>query len=290
MFRKKEPHNTGVDSETHFQDEKVMKAIEKAMLRHIHGQIGYGHVAFLKSKKLWRAVAAALLLGCSAGWLLMHNFYGPGKMLMVASQKAHITKITLPDGSAAWLNSGTVIQYPERFSRIREIRLINGEAFFEVKHDKQHPFIVRYGGLHTQVLGTSFNIKYYNTLNDVRVTVVDGLVAVGNPTKTVTLVHPDNEIIYDQRQHTYKSRTINAQKVAAWRNREMNLYDVPFEDLIISLENTYDVKVNYDHQKMAHTIVTIHFSGSDDLEQVLKIVKTIYGLPYAIKGREVRLY
>ncbi|QKJ31042.1 FecR domain-containing protein [Mucilaginibacter mali] len=289
MFRKKGPPHTIADTEAHFQDEKAMKTIEKDMLRNIHRQIGYGP-ALIRSKKFWYAAAASILMCCSAAWLLMNDFYGPGKMLTVSSRKGHITTVILPDGSSAWLNSGAVIQYPERFSDIREIQLINGEAFFDVKHDQQHPFIVRYGSLHTQVLGTAFNVKYYPKLTDVRVTVVNGLVAVGDNTKLFTMIHPDNEIIYDQHQHTYKLRTINAQKVAAWRNREMNLYDVPFEDMIVCLENAYNVKVDYDRKKMEHTIVTIHFSGADDMEQVLKIIKTIYSLHYNIKGKEVRLY
>ena len=52
-------------------------------------------------------------------------------------------QVTLPDGTTAYLNSGTLLVYPQKFTGdIRSVYLI-GEANFDVKKDKQHPFIVK---------------------------------------------------------------------------------------------------------------------------------------------------
>jgi len=288
MFRKTGPKRYDLDSDAHLHDEQAMAAIEQEMLSHIHEQIGYRpqHSSIIKIRY---AVAASVLLVCAVGWFFINSFYGSGKTLTASAPNGHMATVSLPDGSTVWLNSGSTISYPSKFLKQREVQLLNGEVFFQVKHDEQHPFIVHYGKLHTQVLGTSFNIKYYKKLNDVRVTVVSGLVAVGNKSKSFGLLHPNNELIYNQQQKNYNIRPVNAAKVAAWRNREINLYDVPFDDLMLNIENIYDVQLNYNHRQMKHVAVTIHFSSSDDMTQVLEIIKTIYRLNYHIKGKEVVL-
>ena len=67
-------------------------------------------------------------------------------------------QVTLPDGTTAYLNSGTLLVYPQKFTGdLRSVYLI-GEANFDVKKDKQHPFIVKTNHLKVKVLGTKFNV------------------------------------------------------------------------------------------------------------------------------------
>ncbi len=288
MFKKSGPRSWDGIGEDHLHDEKIMKAIEKSMLINIHKHID-GDRLFFKTSAFRYSIAAALLLFASVGLLLISRQPDSSKLLSITALKGRISIISLPDGSKIWLNSGSTISYPEKFASIREVRLVNGEAFFDIKHSKNHPFIVRYGNMHVQVLGTAFNVKYYTKLNDVRVTVVRGLVEVGDKTRSFGMITPDKEIIYDQKKDTHSARQINSQKVAAWKAREVNLYDVPFEDLMLTLENVYGITVKYDHVKMKDVITTIHFLSTDDLKQVLEMIKTIHGLNYTIEGKEVSL-
>jgi ferric-dicitrate binding protein FerR (iron transport regulator) len=73
-------------------------------------------------------------------------------------------EISLPDSSKVWLNENSEIVYDEDFLKdsLRKITL-NGEAFFEVSHNRQKPFVVEGNGLITRVLGTSFDLKYTDT-------------------------------------------------------------------------------------------------------------------------------
>lgn len=285
MLKRVKPDSAFVGEE-HLHDEQMMDAIEKDILKSIHRQI-WGRWYRLRSRTAY-AIAASLLLFCTAGYLFLH-FNSKAENIKITANSGHISLITLPDGSRVWLNSGSTLSYPAAFGKIRRVELVNGEAFFDIKHDVSHPFIVNYGNLHAQVLGTSFNIKYYKKLNDVRITVVTGLVEVGNQKQSFGLISPDKEIIYDQKTSHHNSRVINSHKVAAWKAKEVNLYDVPFEDLMLTIENVYSVKVKYDQETMKNVVTTIHFSSSDDLKQVLEIIKTIHGLNYTINGKEVDL-
>jgi transmembrane sensor len=288
MFKKSRPESWDGIGEDHLHDEKIMKGIEKSMLNNIHKHIKEDR-RFFKTRAFKYALAAALLLFTSIGLLFRARQPDDSKLLSITALKGRISIIALPDGSKIWLNSGSTLSYPEIFAKIREVRLINGEAFFDIKHDSGHPFIVRYGNMHVQVLGTAFNVKYYTKLNDVRVTVVRGLVEVGDKTRSFGMITPDKEIIYDQKKDTHSARQINSQKVSAWKAREVNLYDVPFEDLMLTLENVYGITVKFDRTKMKDVVTTIHFLSTDDLKQVLEIIKTIHGLNYTIEGKEVSL-
>ncbi|MES2276124.1 MAG: FecR family protein [Bacteroidota bacterium] len=288
MFKKKRPQSDRVPGEDHTHDEAAMAAIEKEMLENIHRQIFKPH-GFLRLPGISYAIAASILVCCTIAvlWLQLGN--SNEKLIYITAGKGKLSQISLPDGSRIWLNSGSTLAYPQKFGKIRSVELINGEAFFDIKHDKQHPFVVHYGDMHAQVLGTSFNIKYYKKLNDVRLTVVTGLVEVGNKKQSFGLISPDKEVIYDQATNYHHARVINSQKVAAWKAREVNLYDVPFEDLMLNIENIYDIRVNYNREAMKSIITTIHFSSSDELKQVLEVIKTIHGLNYTITGKEVTL-
>ena len=286
MFKKAKPNGVPIDGDDHLYDEDTMATIEKDMLKNIHRQIK-GVEYFLKHQTITYALAASVLLVCAAGFLFYNN--QPQKLITVTADRGHISIVSLPDGSKVWLNSGSTLTYPAVFDKIRSVELVNGEAFFDIRHNTKRPFVVHYGDLHAQVLGTSFNIKYYKKLNDVRITVVTGLVEVGNTQQSFGMISPDKEIIYNQKTSLHNARAINSHKVAAWKAREVNLYDVPFEDLILTIENVYSVKVKYDREKMENVITTIHFSSSDDIKEALEIIKTIHGLNYTISGKEVEL-
>ncbi len=59
---------------------------------------------------------------------------------------------------------------------VRHIDLIQGEAYFQVAHDKAHPFIVGAGSLHVTAVGTAFNVR--TAADRVVVAVEEGIVLV----------------------------------------------------------------------------------------------------------------
>jgi ferric-dicitrate binding protein FerR (iron transport regulator) len=70
-------------------------------------------------------------------------------------------KSELPDGTVIWQNSGSTIQYPRNFTRRNRQVILTGEAFFDVRTDKIHPFHVKTGELVVTVTGTRFNVSGY---------------------------------------------------------------------------------------------------------------------------------
>ncbi|WPU94351.1 FecR domain-containing protein [Mucilaginibacter sabulilitoris] len=288
MMEWRKPASGNKTGEDHLQDEEAMLAVEKEMLCNIHKEI-FGKWYFIKTTAAKYTMAASLLLMCCASFFYARFSKTDINRITVVVKKGNIKMVTLPDGSTVWLNSGSIIKFPEQFGKTREIQLINGEAYFDVKHDSHSPFIVHYGHLHARVLGTAFNIKSYKNIHDVRLTVTRGRVEVGNKAASFGVLTLDKEIIFDQKKGTHRIRTVDAEKIAAWRSNEINLYNVPFDELIMRLESIYGIHVNYDQTNTNHLTATIHFTGGNTLQYVLEIIKTIYHLNYDIKGKEVYL-
>jgi len=287
LWRKPDPDDRV--GEEHLRDEEAMRAVEKEMLYNIHKEI-FGRWHFIKTTTAKYTMAASLLLMCCSGLLYKKlSANDEASWVVVSTPKGNIKNIQLPDGSTVWLNSGSILKFPEHFGKTREIELLDGEAYFDVKHDDQSPFTVHYGHLHARVLGTAFNVKFYKSISDVRLSVTRGRVEVGNRSSSFGVITLGKEVIYDQKAGTHQVRAIDAEKVAAWKSNEINLYSIPFDELVMRLENIYNIQINYDHDKINRLTTTIHFSRDNTLQYVLDIIKTIHHLDYDIKGKEVYL-
>jgi len=90
------------------------------------------------------------------------------------------TRFSLPDGTSGYLNSGSTLNYPVNFKKNRNISL-TGEAFFQVKEDKQSPFTVKTPHLSILVTGTVFNVIAYPGETSEEVILQLGSLRVSNP-------------------------------------------------------------------------------------------------------------
>ena len=88
------------------------------------------------------------------------------------------SKITLSDGTQIWLNAGSTLKYPSKFSDKKREIFFEGEAFFDVSKDKNRPFIVRTSEINIRVLGTKFNVKSYPEDNIIEATLVSGSIEI----------------------------------------------------------------------------------------------------------------
>src|SRR5690606_7283691 len=97
---------------------------------------------------------------------------------IVSNARGEKSKVILPDGTVIDLNYESILKYPKKFNdTIRQVEL-TGEAFFDVYHIDNYPFIVKTGVLETQVYGTSFNINSFDENQKLEVSLVTGKVKV----------------------------------------------------------------------------------------------------------------
>jgi transmembrane sensor len=106
-------------------------------------------------------------------------------------------KITLPDGTRAWLNSESSIRYPTAFTGQERRVEVTGEAYFEIKENPHMPFTVEARGTSVQVLGTHFNVMAYGDEASVNTTLLEGKVRVLSAKGTAVLKPGEKAIVSD---------------------------------------------------------------------------------------------
>ncbi len=88
------------------------------------------------------------------------------------------TTVVLPDGTKVWVNAGSKLSYDNNFgNKLREVALL-GEAFFDVTHNAEKPFIIHTSKMDIKVLGTAFNVRCYPDENKMETSLLRGSIEV----------------------------------------------------------------------------------------------------------------
>lgn len=113
--------------------------------------------------------AAGAAVATTVGWRLFDNVdlyrTGVGERRVVA----------LRDGSSVTLNTASTVEVAYTEAE-RRVRLVRGEALFDVAHDAARPFLVDAGSARFRALGTAFNVRLRPDV--VELTVTEGVVGV----------------------------------------------------------------------------------------------------------------
>jgi len=201
-------------------------------------------------------------------------------------------KLTLSDGSTVVLNAGSKIRYPKTFNqKTRNVTLLNGEAFFDVKHDDEKPFVVETPGTQTQVLGTTFNVQAYQEFKEVKVTVVSGKVAVkeaGAGEQKPVLLLPDEQVIVNTATGYQAKKHVNANESTGWMQGKFIFRNETLINVALILQNSYNVKIEFNKETTKEIRFTANFSSTDSLEKILFAIAKANGLTYSIKDKIVR--
>ena len=121
----------------------------------------------------------------------------PVEQVELSTTYGLISKVTLPDGSEVWLNSGSSISYPKRFTKNKRSVQLTGEAYFKVTSDKSNRFdVVTSNGLQVSAYGTEFNVKAYEDEDKIEATLAKGHVEVSEIGQPVSrTLHPGEHVI-----------------------------------------------------------------------------------------------
>lgn len=158
--------------------------------------------------------------------------------------------VTLSDGTQVQLNGNSRIEYPVIFSRKQRNVKLSGEAFFEVKHDERHPFIVETFASKVEVLGTRFNVYADEASEYFSTALVDGKVKVTTNDETAeqVVLAPD-EMVKFVNNHLVVTK-VDAENLISWTEGYVNLADTDFASLMHRFENVYGVKIVIDRETM----------------------------------------
>jgi transmembrane sensor len=151
-------------------------------------------------------------------------------------------QVILPDGSRVWLNAMSSIKFPVSFSTLKERRIeLSGEAYFEVEHDKDHPFKVITAKQEVEDLGTQFDVNAYADEASTKTTLLKGSVEV-TAGDNVSLLKPGQQA---KVTNNITVAEVNTQAVIAWKNGYFMFDDDKLDDIMRLVSRWYNIKVIY---------------------------------------------
>lgn len=208
------------------------------------------------------------------------------------------TDVTLPDGSRIILNSGSKLTYPKNYamSDVREVWL-SGEAYFKIRHDKKHPFIIHTAGFNVRDIGTTFNVKAYPGETNVA-SLIEGAIEISfkNNTNKKILLKPHQKLILVNkpankadkaaihpiiRPDNYKILPLEVDEKnksefieTAWVDNQLIFKDEPFETLAKKMERRYNIQITFGDDRIKLSHLTGSFKNENIKQAFVELQQT----------------
>ncbi len=220
-------------------------------------------------------VAAVFLFLLTFTFIIRLNYSTPPAdppIQLISKQNSFGQKSTfiLPDSTIVTLNSGSNIHYPEKFSgKFRDVE-VDGEAYFDVAKDKDHPFRIKSKGINTIALGTSFNVRAFENESIISVSLNTGNVIVNYPLfqhKDSLILNPGEKIVYNPSLKKAEKLDFDRELELAWKDGILVFEQTNLQDFIRTIERWYGVNV----ELIGNTKLDICVKGRFDNE-TLKVV------------------
>ena len=205
-----------------------------------------GFTRWIKIAAMWIAV-----VGIAAS--LYTFLHGEPELLTLQSYNSVKTD-TLSDGSVITLNKNSIIRYPAKFTgNFRVIRLVSGEAFFSIAHDRSKPFVVYLNNAVVKVVGTSFNIK--NSKTKAEIIVETGIVEVIR-NKVVIRLRPAEKLAIDDASGSVLKGLSKDNFYNYYRTKEFVANKTPLWRIIEVLNEVYKVDIRIADKELANRTLT----------------------------------
>ena len=198
-------------------------------------------------------------------------------------------EIMLADGSKVWLNSGSTLTFPSKFNGKKRLVELDGEGFFEVKSDKEHPFIVSAENVKVKVLGTKFNVKAYDDDDNIEVTLAEGKVGVGLDTKNLIQIMPGQQIKYMKASHRFIKREVRLQSYTSWICGKFYFTNYPLEKIAKQLERSFNVRIQILGNDLRNAAFTGDFVRGENIDQILRVMTANRLIKYEIEGDQITI-
>lgn len=232
----------------------------------------------------YAAVVAAICITAIVTYVVAGS--GKGSETILITAKGSTGQFTLPDGTNVRLNSDTRLIYdPESFMADNKRRVsIEGEAFFDVTKDADHPFVVKLTDMEVEVLGTSFDVRNYSFSSKEEVVLLTGKVKVeskgiGEP----VTIYPDQRLVFNRATGDCDVQQTAAINYCRWIEPRLKLENEPLGDLLITLSRKYNLELETapDVNLTKRISLTLH---NDDIEDLMPVIAYLTDITYKIEN------
>jgi transmembrane sensor len=260
------------------------------------------------------SVAASLvaLVGMVVFWTLRTQDKQEGRVFATANGERK--NIQLSDGTLVNLNAGSEVRMDPDFGISSREVYLEGEAFFDVKHNQKLPFIVHTTEMDVKALGTAFDVRAYRDEKITETALIRGLVEVTlkeNHNRKMVL-SPNHKIAWNKSDiHVMNTDSAMAEptsakphygvpekivvmdrgeiKEIAWKENRLVFENELFSDIAMLLERWYGVQIVFNDDQIRNYRFTGLFE-KEDLEAVLNFLKESRAFHFKIEKETETVY
>jgi hypothetical protein len=186
--------------------------------------------------------------------------------------------LTLADGTRVWLNSGSVLEFPSQFpGKSREVKLVSGEMYVEVAHDKNKPFYVHTSDFNVRVYGTKFNLTNYEGTPH-SVVLVEGSVSVMKDAAE-TLLKPNEQLLISE--GNMERQIVDVTRYTSWKDGFLLLDKTPMTEVLEQVGRYYNLSFNYEQDmNLKNRTCSGKIYLSDNLDNVMTTIALLSATKY----------
>lgn len=213
----------------------------------------------------------------------------PGLWADLAVPAGKQYEVKLPDGSSIRLNARSAVRFaPGSADGLRRAS-VSGEAFFDIQHDPNRPFVVVSDVLTVEVLGTAFNVSNQGRNGASVVTLASGAVRVSSAHAEPVQLKPGQQVVFGPDESRPEVKTVRVEDELAWTNGIFSFRAEPVGQVMQRLSRWYDIDVIYEGTK-PDVLFSGTFPLTTDLPDVLSILEQAGGVHFVVAGRQVKVY
>lgn len=240
----------------------------------------------IRLQQYWNAlrIAAVLLVTAGVGYIAYQWMNVPDQVITIVAQ-TEIVRDTLPDGSLAVLNKSSSLKYVYNTrSNQRKIALV-GEAFFEVKHQEDKPFIIEANGVIIEDIGTTFNVSAFPDSPTIEVYVETGEVAFYTLKDTgLNLVAGETGVYHKANQSFARLLKTDTNRLA-YKTGIFSFRNADLETIVKDLNSVYEAQIRLSSEAIKGCRLNVAFKN-ERLEDIVEIIAETLKLTVTREGED----
>lgn len=200
-------------------------------------------------------------------------------------------QIILSDGTKVYLNSGSSLRFPSAFtSNFRRVWL-EGEGYFDVKHNKLKPFLIATNDLEIEVLGTEFNVNTYNDEEQIYTTLVSGSIKIKDlSVNKYVMVKPNEQVYYSKKTKIFEKKTVDTQMYVSWINGVFSFDNESLYNIMKQLQRWYNMKFKFENTEAKSYRFTGSLERFENVSTLLHMIEETYDVKFILKDDTIMIY
>lgn len=233
-------------------------------------------IPFYKRTTVLRAAAGIALLALLtvvSKWFMNEEAIQP----IVLKAEKTTEKKTLPDGSKVFMNKNSELSYAMTAKGERKVSL-KGEAFFEVVHNEEKPFIINVDDVMIKDIGTAFNVKAFPENNTVEVVVESGEVQFYSSSNVgINLIKGEKAVYNKATGHFIKMLPTPTENTNSYRSKKFSFKETPLKEVVDQLNAVYELNIRLSDPALEHLKLSVSFHNEEP-NSIVEIIADTFDL------------